>query len=354
MAKVKAFPELSNIFAKNFNYLIKLLFLKNVLGIGNALVDVMKMLNNDEIVIDLGFPKGSMTLVDAEMSKKIKKSTEDLTTTLASGGSAANTMHGLPKLGMEAGFIGSVGRDKTGEFFESDMRKAGVNTYLIRRESETGTAVAMVSQDSERTFGTHLGAAIELIGGDIKSQLFTGYDILYMEGYLITNKDLVVTACRHAKEKGIKVAIDLASFNVVEAFLEDFQEIVKEYVDIIFANEDEARAFTGKEPMEAIYDLSELCEIAVVKVGSQGSYIKRGDELVKVDAIDVKSVDTTGAGDLYAAGFLYGLCMDEELDRCGAFGSILAGNVIEVVGPKMETERWDKIFKLINEIKKEV
>lgn len=327
--------------------------MKNVLGIGNALVDVMKLLNDDEIVNKLGFPKGSMTLVDAGMSKRIKESTNDLDTTLASGGSAANTIHGLAMLGMDSGFIGSVGRDETGEFFEADMREAGVNTYLIRRESETGTAVAMVSKDSERTFGTHLGAAIELMGGDIKSNLFAGYDILYMEGYLITNKELVLTACKNAKEKGMKVAIDLASFNVVEAFLDDFKEIVTGYVDIIFANEEEALAFTGKKPMDALMDLGELCEIAVVKVGSEGSYIKRGDEIIKVDTINVKSKDTTGAGDLYAAGFLYGLCTDEELDKCGAFGSILAGNVIEVVGPKMDKDRWGNISSLINKTREE-
>lgn len=327
--------------------------MKNVLGIGNALVDVMKILDDDSIVKDLGFPKGSMTLVDAELSAKIKETTSLLETTLASGGSAANTIHGLAMLGMDAGFIGSVGNDETGDFFEADMREAGVNTYLLRRESATGTAVAMVSKDSERTFGTHLGAAIELEGTDIKSNLFTGYDILYMEGYLITNKELVLTACKNAKDRGIKVAIDMASFNVVEDFLDDFKEIVSDYVDIIFANEDEARAFTGKEPFEALNDLGELCEIAVVKVGSEGSYIKRGAEVLKVESIPVKSKDTTGAGDLYASGFLYGFCNDETLDVCGAFGSILAGNVIEVIGPKMDKDKWDVICKSIQTVKKD-
>jgi sugar/nucleoside kinase (ribokinase family) len=327
--------------------------MKNVLGIGNALVDIMKMLPDDGIITELGFPKGSMTLVDADLSRKIKESTVEFKTTKASGGSAANTVHGLAMLGMDAGFIGSVGNDDTGNFFESDMRNAGVNTYLLRRKTETGTAVAMVSKDSERTFGTHLGAAIELTGKDIKSNLFTGYDFLYMEGYLITNKDLVLSACKNAKEKGIKVAIDLASFNVVEAFHDDLTEIVEKYVDIVFANEEEARAFTGKEAFDALNHLSELCEIAVVKIGKEGSLIKRGEEVIKVETIDVSSCDTTGAGDLYAAGFLYGLCNNESLDRCGAYGSVLAGNVIEVVGPKMDTLRWEQISKAITKIQKE-
>jgi sugar/nucleoside kinase (ribokinase family) len=327
--------------------------MKNVLGIGNALVDVMKMLPDDGIVNELGFSKGSMTLVDEETSGKIKDSTRDIETTLASGGSAANTMHGLAMMGMDAGFIGSVGKDEAGDFFEADMRNAGVNTYLLRRKTATGTAVAMVSRDSERTFGTHLGAAVELSGRDIKENLLTGYDILYLEGYLITNRDLVVTACKNARKQGIKVAIDMASFNVVEEFKEDFRYLISNYVDIVLANEDEARAFTGKEPFEALGDLSSLCEIVVVKIGSEGSYIKRGEEVIKVETINVKSLDTTGAGDLYAAGFLYGLCLDEDLDKCGAYGSILAGNVIEVVGPKMDKERWSRIFKQVETVKKE-
>lgn len=328
--------------------------MKNVLGIGNALVDVMTILSDDKVIEDLNFPKGSMQLVDSEMSSKIKENTKHLKTNLASGGSVANTIHGLAMLGMDAGFIGSVGRDKTGDFFETDMRNAGVNTYLLRRFTETGTAVAMVTPDTERTFATHLGAATEFGENDLKSNLFTGYDYLYLEGYLIINKKLVEKACKLAKEKGVKVAVDLASYNVVDDFLDDFRDIIEKYVDIIFANEEEAKSFTSKEPFEALDFLSELCEIAVVKTGSEGSLIKRGEEIVKVDTIDVVSRDTTGAGDLYAAGFLYGLCCNDSLEKCGAYGSILAGNVIEVIGPKMDDVRWRKIRKSISEIKNEL
>ena len=170
---------------------------------------------------------------------------------------------------------------------------------------------------------------------------------------MIINRELVEKACKLAKEKGIKIAIDLASFNVVDAFLDDFRDIIEKYVDIVFANEEEAKSFTSKEPFEALNILSELCEIAVVKTGSKGSLIKRGEEIVKVDTIDVVSRDTTGAGDLYAAGFLYGLCCNENLEKCGAYGSILAGNVIEVIGPKMDDARWKKIKASVREVKNE-
>jgi len=230
------------------------------------------------------------------------------------------------------------------------MKSAGVNTILIRRNSVTATAVALVSPDSERTLATHLGAATELGAADLYSDQFKGYDILYLEGYLIFNKPLVENACRMAKEHKMKVALDLASYNVVEIKLQDFMDIVEKYVDIVFANEEEARAYTGKNPEEALNALSELCEIAVVKTGSEGSLIKRGDEILKIGTIKVDLHDTTGAGDLYASGFLYGYSMDYSLEVCGLFGSILAGNVIELIGAKMPDKKWDLIKKNIQEI----
>lgn len=327
--------------------------MKRILGIGNALVDVMTRIDNDKVLSDFSLPKGSMQLVDHEKSSMVKSGTEKFTKSLASGGSAANTIHGLAMLGAETGFIGSIGKDDTGDFFEKDMKSAGVNTLLIRRESVTGTAVALVSPDSERTFATHLGAATELEAGDLNEDQFKGYDILYLEGYLIFNKPLVETVCRMAKENKMKVALDLASYNVIEAKLLDFREIVEKYVDIVFANEEEARAYTGKNPEEALGILSDFCEIAVVKTGSEGSLIKRGDEILKIGTIKVDLKDTTGAGDLYASGFLYGYAMDYSLRKCGLFGSILAGNVIEEIGAKIADSRWDDIRKSIRNISNE-
>jgi sugar/nucleoside kinase (ribokinase family) len=252
-------------------------------------------------------------------------------------------------IGVPTGFIGSVGRDETGDFFENDMISAGVKTFLIRRNSITGTSVAIVSPDSERTMATHLGAAIELDAADLNPDDFKDYDILYLEGYLILNKPLVEKACKIAIENGMKVALDLASYNVVEANHSALKEILENYVDIVFANEEEAKSFTGSAPEEAIISLSEICEIAVVKVGKDGSLIKRGEEVIKIGTIDVKSIDTTGAGDLYASGFLYGYAHGLPLDKCGMFGSVLAGNVIETIGAKMDEERWKKITKHISE-----
>lgn len=323
--------------------------MNRILGIGNALVDVMTLIDSDMILEKFSLPKGSMQLVDNEKSIIIKSGTGNFNRNLTSGGSAANTIHGLAMLGVNTGFIGSVGKDDTGDFFETDMKTAGVKTFLSRRNSITGTAVALISPDSERTFATHLGAAVELEEGDLNSDDFKDYSILYLEGYLIFNKSLVVRACRIAKENNMIIALDLASYNVVDAKLADFKEIIEKYIDIVFANEEEAKSFTGLTPLDALNTLSLLCDVAVIKVGKEGSLIKRGDEVIKIGTIEVQSIDTTGAGDLYASGFLYGYAKGFSLEKCGLLGSVLAGHVIEIVGARMDEHRWKKIIKFLKE-----
>jgi len=173
--------------------------------------------------------------------------------------------------------------------------------------------------------------------------LFEDYDILYLEGYLITDFKVIEAACRFARQNRMLIALDLSSYNVVEGFLDQFKEIIEKYVDILFANEQEARAFTGLDPEKALAQLSELSEIVILKVGAEGSWIKCNDEVIKVSAIPVNCVDTTGAGDLYAAGFLYGIARDLDLEKCGTLGSLMAGSVIEIVGARMDKEKYTEI-----------
>lgn len=324
--------------------------MKNILGIGNALVDVMTILDDDSILEKFSLPKGSMQLVDEAKSGLIKKETAKFSRSLASGGSAANTIHGLAMLGVETAFIGSIGKDEFGDFFENDMKDAGVRTILSRRESPTGTAVALISTDSERTFATHLGAAVELGADDLNPDDFKGYDILYLEGYLIYNKPLVEAVCRIAKNENMIIALDLASYNVVESNLENFKEVIEKYVDILFANEEEAKAYTGLGHEEALDAMSRKCEIAVIKVGGEGSWIKRKAEIIKIGTGEVTVKDTTGAGDLYAAGFLYGYSLNKNLEVCGQYGTAIAGKVIEIIGARLDNNRWPEIQTLISGI----
>jgi len=324
--------------------------MKRILGIGNALVDIMTPIDDDQILTKFSLPKGSMQLVDETKSGMIKSETKIFKRILSSGGSAANTIHGLAMLGIETGFIGAIGKDDTGDFFENEMKKAGVNTMLFRHDSVTGTAVAFISKDSERTFATHLGAAVELNEENLNPAIFDCYDILYLEGYIIYNMPFIETVCQIAKGQNMKIALDLASYNVVEANLTAFKKVVDDYIDIIFANEEEAKIFTGLSPDKALEQLSENSEIAVVKMGAEGSLLKKDAETIKVGALPVRCKDTTGAGDLYASGFLYGCASGLELKKCGLLGALLAGNVIEVVGAKISEEKWPAIREHVSEI----
>lgn len=310
---------------------------------GNALVDIMTLLETDETLDILKLPKGSMQLVDFETSGNILSYTKNLKQSLACGGSAANTARSLAELKIETAYLGKIGVDDKGKFFLNDTIRAGVNPLLKESSTPTGTAIALVSKDSERTFATYLGAAAELTPDDIDESLFDGYGILHIEGYLIFNQILIEKAVRMAKKCGLTVSIDLASYNVVEINLDFIKYLVSEYVDIVFANEEEAKAFTGKEPEDALDEIAGNCKIAVVKIGEKGSLVKSGQFCHKEGVIVVNAVDTTGAGDNYAAGFLYGLAKGFSLDKCAKIGALLSGHVIEVIGTKMGDEKWKLI-----------
>jgi sugar/nucleoside kinase (ribokinase family) len=319
-----------------------------ILGMGNALVDIMTQLNDDSLLQRFKFPKGSMTLVDNEMSSYLYNETIGLLKHRASGGSAANTIHGLAHLGIETSFIGKIGNDELGKFFKKDMKINGIKPILFNSITETGRVLAMVSPDTERTMATFLGASIELDAQDLTADIFKGHDFFYIEGYLVQNKELIQKALRLAKHCGIKTGLDLASYNIVLENVGFLKEMIKEYVDIVFANEEEAKALTGKGHEEALIELSEICEMAVVKIGANGSMIKVGSEIIRVPARPANCIDTTGAGDLYAAGFLYGIGKGYSLRIAGEIGSILASRVIENIGAKMEESSWEMLRREIS------
>ena len=327
--------------------------MKKVIGIGNALTDMLVNLRSDEVLEKFDLPRGSMSLVNSEQQKEISKSVSGLPYTLSLGGSADNTIRAMARLGCKVGFIGKVGRDSTGDFFESALDNLGIQPFILRGEERSGKCVSLVSPDGERTLVTHLGAAVEMKAEDLKPEIFDGYDCLYVEGYLVQDHNLIRGAIRMAKELGLKVAIDLASFNVVEENVEFLREVISEYVDIVFANEDEARAFSGEEePVNALQYISTLCDLVIVKIGMRGALIKQGSEVSHVGIMAAaKRIDTTGAGDFYAAGFLAGMCEGLTLRQCGTIGAITAGKVIEIVGTTPTEEAWDDVARLVKRVK---
>jgi len=312
-----------------------------VLGMGNALVDIITRIDNDEILKGFGLPKGSMTLVDLDTSNYIHAETAGMPKSKASGGSAANTIHGLAHLGVETGFVGTVGDDDMGKFFKKDMQVNNISPILYRTMNETGRAMALISKDSERTFATYLGAAIELSVDDITHDIFEGYNYFYIEGYLVQNHEMIEKAMRLATQANQKICLDLASYNVVEDNLEFFKQLITKYVDILFANEEEIKALSGKNPEEGARDLEEMVDLAVIKMGAEGSFCASGGELVRVGVRPSNPIDTTGAGDLYAAGFIYGHMNGQNMETCGKMGAILSGRIIEFIGAKMDEANWE-------------
>ena len=322
--------------------------MKKILGIGSTLIDILSQVPNEEVLNELNLPKGSMTYVNINDAVSIgERLAQQYGSQRAAGDSAANTMSGLARLGAKAGFLTMMGNDEMGQFFTNEMTRTGVEMLALKSNTPTGRVIAMVTPDGERTFATCLGASIELSPDDIKPELFDNWDIFYIEGYLVANPDMLRKAISTAKDKGLKIAIDLASYNVVEESRDFLLELVNNYVDIVFANEQEALALTGMEPENALHYIAERCEIAVVKIGAKGAYIQRGNEIVTIPPMKADVVDTTGAGDMWAAGFLAGLVKGENLQKCGMMGAIVAKNIIEVMGAKMDDERWDNIHAAI-------
>lgn len=315
-----------------------------IIGMGNALVDVLVRIDDDSLLEKLHLPKGSMQLIQEDTLSEIRKYTSGMKIHRSTGGSAGNTVCALAALGANPGFIGKVGQDETGTFFGDTLRQRGVNALLATCDLPSGIASTFISTDGERTFGTYLGAAATLRAEDLSRKMFAGYNYLYIEGYLLQDHDLMLRAVQLAKEEGLQVCLDMASYNVVEAERDFFDQLIVKYVDIVFANESEALAYTGKAPHEALEEIASKCSIAVVKTGKEGSLVKKGTEVIQLLSCPVDNVlDTTGAGDFYAAGFMYGLTCGYSLEKCVQISTILATAVIQEIGTTLPAKKWDEI-----------
>ena len=326
----------------------------SVLGVGNALVDALVLLEDDEFLSNLKLEKGSMNLVNFENYKEITAILEGSKVTYVAGGSVANSIVGLGALGLSVGFLGNVGEDQFGEIFRDSFLSIGVIPHLNFDNGNTGIATTFISKDAERTFATYLGVAGNLNADKLSSEL-KDYEILYIEGYLVQDTELLQSLIRKGREAGLKIALDLASFNVVEENREFLLENLPGNIDILFANEQEAYSLTGIDPYQGVKQISSWADIAVIKMGAKGSLIQQGENFYEVKAKPVpKCVDATGAGDLYASGFLYGICQSYPLDICGEIGSILAAEVIQQIGPKIPLDVWSEIKDQIATIEKKI
>ncbi len=314
-----------------------------ILGIGNALVDVLSKLDSDETLVKIGIQKGAMDMISREQMYVIRKYQANTETTQAPGGANCNTMRAIALLGGQSGFIGKVGDDSLGQFYEEALLKAGVASYLIKTEGPSGACTVFISPDGERTMGTFLGPAPTISPDEITEDVLRNYNCIHIEGYLIVNEELVRETMKKAKRLGLKVALDLANYNIVNAYKGLLEEVIPQYVDILFANASEAEAFTGLPAQEAVKALEKQVDVALVTLGKEGSLIGSHGQFYHVDAEGGKPVDTTGAGDNFAAGFLYGQSVGASLVQSAQIGSMLSGYVIDVVGPQVPADKCEQI-----------
>jgi sugar/nucleoside kinase (ribokinase family) len=321
-----------------------------VAGVGSALVDIL-IHEDDRFVENAGTPKGGMTYVEkSAIDETVESASQE--PVVVSGGSACNTMVGIGRLGGRSRFIGKCGNDGMGRLFRNDLSKQNVEPMLIIGSTlPTGRVLSIITPDAQRSMLTYLGASAETQPEEMEPRCFDDAAIVHIEGYMLFNRELFAAIISSAKQAGALISLDLASFNVVEEAMDVLPGFVEEYVDILIANEDEALAYTGcKDESAALEHLSRDADIAVLKIGARGSLIAHGGTQIQIAPYgDGRAVDTTGAGDLWASGFLFGLVNRWPLDECGRLGSICGHAVCQVVGANIPDEQWKTIRKSAEE-----
>ncbi len=313
-----------------------------VVAVGNALVDVLAQCDEafiKEQAKSYGMEKGAMVLIDEP--RAVNLYTDMPAGIESSGGSAGNTMAGFASFGGKGGFIGKVADDQLGKIFQHDLRAGGLhfNTQPLIMGAKTGRCLILVTPDAQRTMNTFLGASVELSANDIDEELIASAQITYLEGYLF-DRDLAkaafIAAAKAAHDAGRKVALSLSDPFCVDRHRDDFVKLVAGHIDILFANEQEIKSLYQQDNFaDAVAMVGDHVEIAVITRGDQGAAIISDGEQVIIDAAPVKKViDTTGAGDQFAAGFLYGLTEGKDMETCGKLGALAAAEVISHMGPR--------------------
>ena len=319
----------------------------DVTAIGNAIVDVIAQAD-DALLAAHKLPKGAMNLIDAEMAEKLYSIMGPGKE--ASGGSAGNTIAGIAMLGGKTAYIGKVANDQLGSIFTHDIRAAGVtyDTPPLVNGLPTARSLIFVTPDAQRTMQTFLGACTQLGPEDINLDHVRSSKVVYMEGYLWDlprAKQAMLDAAMKAKETGVKVSLTLSDAFCVARFRDEFLDLAEKYVDILFANESEILSLYQTEDFDdALQQVRKHCEIAALTRSEKGSVVVKGDEVHVIDAVrGVKVVDTTGAGDAYAAGFLYAYTQGSDLKAAGKLGGAMAAQVISQYGPRSEKAEIQKL-----------
>ena len=320
-----------------------------VVGVGSALMDII-LFESEQFITDHGLIKGGMEMVGPERADELLADSVNASAArMVPGGSACNTTIGLGRLCGKAFFIGTRGDDDLGRTLEAAITSNNVTPRLSKSSTPTGRVLSVITPDAERTMLTYLGASSETSAETITPDLFQGADIVHVEGYLLFNEPLIRAVFESAAVAEVPVSLDLASFTVVEARVDLVKELVRKYVSVLLANEDEARSYTGvSDEREALKIMSRDAECAVVKVGKRGSYACLNGEITKIEPFcSGPALDTTGAGDLWASGFIFGLINGKTVAECGRIASLCGYEVCRVEGAHIPEEGWQRIKSIL-------
>jgi sugar/nucleoside kinase (ribokinase family) len=325
----------------------------DVVGIGNSLLDFTFNVD-DSLLTELGLNKGEMVLIDKEKSRQIFDKLMDYNHLVSPGGSCSNTIAGIGLLGGKVAFLGKLGKDENAEIYEKQTSEFGVISSFKKHDNEiTGHAITFITPDKERTFATHLGASVHFSKEDVLEDIIKDAKILHLEGYTL-EAPLLKSATLHAidiaKKNNVRLSIDLSDSGLINRNLDFIKTLLKQDFDIVFVNEKEAESLTKKTPNNAVNELGGLCEIAVVKLGKEGSLIKNRGSLYKIPAYKVEVINTNGAGDMFAAGFLFGLSKNLDIVTSGKLASYLASLVVNCPGARLDKKNRLNIDSILKKL----
>ncbi len=322
--------QLTTMATKTYSY--------EVLGIGAACIDLLIQVNDDFVRL-VSNEKGGEQLIDFEGLNKIVQDS-GVEPKVAIGGSCANAIKGLASLGMRCALLSQIGSDHSGNYIEQYMRKKGVIPLFSTSNQPTALTLCLITPDGQRTMRFFEGCSREMSEKCVSLADVKGVKIVHMEAYCLRNQFLIEKVAHIAKEMHVQVSLDLSSFEIVHQYHQRINQLLTQYVDIAFANQDEIKALTGLSPYEGCWQLQKMCPIAVVLMGEEGCLIGCQGKVFKNPAFPTQVVDTTGAGDLFASGFLYGYLQGFSLKECASLGNLLGSCAVEVMGADIPEEKW--------------
>lgn len=314
----------------------------DVYGVGNALVDVQAQVS-DELLQKAGFDKGIMTLVDDAQQKQLLDLLAGMNLNRCAGGSAANTIVGIADFGGKAAYVGKVADDEVGSFFRSEMQEMGVSFEVnSAAEGQSGSCAILITDDAQRTMMTNLGVSATLSEADINEDELKQAKYVYIEGYLLTgdtSKAAAYKAMELAQKHGVKVAFTASDPFLVNMLRDEMIKLIEGPVDLFFCNEDEAKSLTGLEdPIACAAEIHKHAENVAMTLGANGSILMHEKEAIAIEGVSVSAIDTTGAGDMYAGGLLYGITNGLTWKQAGHLASHAAGRVVSQLGARMENK----------------